>query len=137
MNKIFLISHNEYALGLKKALEMIAGKQENLYAYGLMPGGHPKEIMTQIKEKITEEDHVIILGDIAGGSVCNAALELTQQPNVSLVCGTNLPLAMEIILTQPKSKEAIETILSSAREGIKMLELEIASKSGEDDFFGE
>lgn len=137
MNKYFLISHNEYAQGLKNALEMITGKQENLFAFGLMPGGHPDELISQIEEKIGEEDKVIILGDIAGGSMCNAAMRLTQKSNVSLVSGMNLPLAMEIILMQPSTKAELDKILSSAREGIRMLELEIAGGSGEDEFFGD
>ena len=75
--KFFLISHNEFAHGLKKALEMIIGPQENLFSYGLMPGEHPDEIAQKIDSLITEDTEAVILGDIAGGSVCNSAMRLT------------------------------------------------------------
>ncbi|CZQ99354.1 PTS sugar transporter subunit IIA [Trichococcus collinsii] len=131
----FLISHNEYALGLKKALEMIIGKQDNLVAYGLMPGGHPDEIIEQIENGIDDRTEVVILGDIAGGSVCNSALRLTSKQNITLVTGMNLPLAMEIIVTQTTEKEAIEAIVSCAREGMKVLEIVQTAELGGADFF--
>lgn len=131
----FLISHNEFARGLQKALEMIIGKQDNLYAYGLMPGSHPDEIIAEIEKQITDDIEAVILADIAGGSVCNSALSLTTRPNVVLITGTNLPLAMEIIVTQTTDKETIDTIISSVREGMKTLEIEPVTGDSGDDFF--
>ncbi|OTO77327.1 hypothetical protein A5865_001203 [Enterococcus sp. 12E11_DIV0728] len=131
----YLISHNEFATGLKKAVEMIIGKQDNLKAFGLMPGGHPDEIIEKIEKEITDEMDVVILGDIAGGSVCNSALALTTRPNVVLVTGTNLPLAMEIIVTQTTDQEAIDAIIVEVREGMKTLCIEPVSGDNGEDFF--
>ncbi|WP_275400288.1 PTS sugar transporter subunit IIA [Enterococcus faecium] len=131
----FLISHNQFAEGLKNALEMIIGKQDNLRAYGLMPGGHPDEIIAKIEEQITDEMEVVILGDIAGGSVCNSALELTTHPNVVLVTGTNLSLAMEIVGSQTTKKAEIDVIIANAREGMKILTVDLNAQSGGNDFF--
>ncbi|MDT2493034.1 MULTISPECIES: PTS sugar transporter subunit IIA [Enterococcus] len=133
--KFFLISHNEFAHGLKKALEMIIGPQENLYSFGLMPGGHPDEIIQRIEAFITDDTEAVILGDIAGGSVCNSAMRLTTKRNVVLVTGTNLPLAMEIIVGQTTSPEAIQQIITAVREGMKILTLEPACQESTEDFF--
>lgn len=133
--KFFLISHNEFAHGLKKALEMIIGPQENLFSYGLMPGGHPDEIAQKIDSLITEDTEAVILGDIAGGSVCNSAMRLTTKKNVVLVTGTNLPLAMEIIVSQTTSSEAIEQIISGVKEGMKILTLIPACQESTEEFF--
>jgi mannose/fructose-specific phosphotransferase system component IIA len=131
----FLISHNEYALGLKKALEMIAGKQENLLAYGLMPGNHPDEIAAKIEKQIDDQGTTIILGDIAGGSVCNAVLPLTLKENVILVTGTNLPLALEIVLSDATTKSEIQEIIDKAKKGMTILALEKVANNNGDDFF--
>ncbi|WP_395522580.1 PTS sugar transporter subunit IIA [Enterococcus lactis] len=131
----FLISHNQFAAGLKKALEMIIGQQDNLQAYGLMPGSHPDEIIAKIEDQITDEMEVVILGDIAGGSVCNSALALTTRPNVVLVTGTNLPLAMGIVVSQTTKKADIDAIIANAREGMKTLAVDLNVQSGGDDFF--
>lgn len=123
--KFFIISHNEFANGLKAALEMIAGPQNNLYAWGLMPGTHPNQIIAEVKEAMTKEDEIVILGDMAGGSLCNAAMPLTLLPNVTMVVGVNLPMAMEIILMQCTKKEEIDLILKNARKGMQILELKL------------
>ena len=119
--KFFLISHNEFAHGLKKALEMIIGPQENLYSFGLMPGGHPDEIIQRIEAFITDDTE--------------AVMRLTTKRNVVLVTGTNLPLAMEIIVGQTTSPEAIQQIITAVREGMKILTLEPACQESTEDFF--
>lgn len=132
--KFFLISHNEFALGVKKSLEMITGAHENVVAYGMMPGDHPNGIMDKIKAAITPEDQVFILGDIAGGSVCNAALELTVLPNITLITGMNLPLVIEMVLTPPQTAAELASILTRSQEGLKRLQLQI-TPDNEEDFF--
>jgi mannose/fructose-specific phosphotransferase system component IIA len=133
MRKIFLVSHNHLAQGMKDSAEMIAGKQENLKAYGLMPGGHPSQIRKAIADQISSEDDVLILGDIAGGSVCNEMLELTLQENVTLVAGMSLPLVLEMILLAPTDSETMETIIVNGQSGMKRLVLNPTSE--EVDFF--
>ncbi|GAF38698.1 PTS system, galactosamine-specific IIA component [Agrilactobacillus composti DSM 18527 = JCM 14202] len=96
--KIYFISHNNFAQGLKQAVEMIAGKQDNVTAFGLMPGGDPNAIIKTIEADITDADEVLILGDLEGGSVCNAAMRLTIKDNVTLVTGSNLTLALQVVL---------------------------------------
>lgn len=133
--KFFLISHNEFAHGLKKALEMIIGAQDNLYSFGLLPGGHPDEIIQEIDSMISDDIEAVILGDIAGGSVCNSAMRLTTKENVTLVTGMNLPLAMEIIVSQTTSSEEIEKLIFSVKDGMKILTLEPSCKENAEDFF--
>ena len=133
--KYFIISHNEFAHGLKKALEMIIGPQENVESFGLMPGNHPDLIIDEIESKITDEMDVVILGDIAGGSVCNSALRLTTKQNVLLVTGVNLALALEVIVSQTTDEQAIESLIRSSREGMKILNVVPAKEEGLDDFF--
>ncbi|MGM0123964.1 PTS system, mannose-specific IIA component [Enterococcus sp. AZ194] len=133
-SKVILISHNKYAQGLKQTLEMITGVHENLYAFGLMPGDHPDEIIKQIEGLISPEEQMYILGDIAGGSVCNAALRLTQNPNIQLIAGMNLPLVMQLVLSEPTSKSELLQVIEEAKEGLRPLVLESITQN-EEDFF--
>jgi hypothetical protein len=48
------------------------------------------EIANAIEKQIESNAQIVILGDIAGKSVCNTCLQLTTNPNVVLVTGTNL-----------------------------------------------
>lgn len=131
----FIISHNEFAHGLKKALEMIVGPQENLKSYGLMPGNHPDNIIDEIESLISDDMEVVILGDIAGGSVCNSAMRLTTKENVLLVTGTNLALALEIIVNQATTAKLIEPLILSSREGMKILNVVSSEEDVLEDFF--
>ncbi|MFD2728402.1 PTS sugar transporter subunit IIA [Enterococcus camelliae] len=132
----FLISHNEFAKGLKKALEMIAGEQSNVYAFGLMPGDHPDNIVKKMEHCMTDDiDHVVILGDLAGGSVCNAALKLTVNPKVTLIAGVNLPLAMEIIIAKANTPATISPILEQAKNEMKMITVQQLKAETMEDFF--
>ena len=48
------------------------------------------EIANAIEKQLDNNTQIVILGDIAGGCVCNSCLQLTTNPNVVLVTGTNL-----------------------------------------------
>lgn len=133
--KYFLISHNEFAFGLKKALEMIVGKQDNLWAYGLMPGEHPDDIIAEIESQLSDETEAVILGDIAGGSVCNSAMRLTTMKNVVLITGVNLPLAMEIIISQVTNEQAIDSLVERTRQSMKIVTVSPIQKETDNDFF--
>lgn len=48
------------------------------------------KIANAIEKQIESNAQIVILGDIVGKSVCNTCLQLTTNPNVVLVTGTNL-----------------------------------------------
>jgi mannose/fructose-specific phosphotransferase system component IIA len=130
--KIYFISHNNFAQGLKQAVEMIAGKQDNVTALGLMPGGDPNAIIKTIEADITDADEVLILGDLEGGSVCNAAMRLTIKDNVTLVTGSNLTLALQVVLDSDPTH--LDHQIEQARTGLKRLKLKVSSNQ-DDNFF--
>ncbi|API88709.1 hypothetical protein BKP56_05140 [Marinilactibacillus sp. 15R] len=129
--RIILISHSDFAVGIKSAVEMIVGKQASIEAYGLIPGEHPEIIINKVKDSIKEEDRIIILSDLVGGSMNNTAMTLLEYPNVTLIAGVNLPLAIEVALTKPQTDEEIEKVIEVAKTSIKHMKLEKI----EDDFF--
>lgn len=131
----FLISHNEFSHGLKKALEMIIGPQENVISFGLMPGEHPDHIINEIESMISNDTETVILGDIAGGSVCNSSMRLTTRPNVTLVSGTNLPLALEVIVSQTTSPEGIARIIENVKNEIRILKVSPLEEETTEAFF--
>ena len=75
MRKIILASHGELAEGMKQSVEMIAGKQENLYAISMADGMGPQDVFMKAKECLDrdKESEFVIITDLPGGSV-NTAL---------------------------------------------------------------
>lgn len=120
--KIILISHGEFAYGLRKALELIMGEQTNIYNFGLLNDETPSSIIEKIKRIIEPSDFVIILGDIIGGSMCNEARKLLDLSNVVLIGGTNLPLLIELAISNANTKEEVRNIVDTLRASMDVIE---------------
>lgn len=134
-SKIFLISHGDFAEGLHKTLEMVAGPQENLFSFGLKGDITTKIIVENIKKEIKENDFAIILGDLAGGSVCNEATSLLDNENCILIGGTNLPLLIELVLARPDTPEKVRDIIKASRSQLKEIKItEISEENSLSEF---
>ncbi|WP_125580299.1 PTS sugar transporter subunit IIA [Lacticaseibacillus suibinensis] len=130
--KIILVSHNQLAAGMKHAVEMIAGTQPQLSAYGLMPGQKPDDVVAQIAKTLPAEEPVLILADLVGGSMCNACMALLVHANVQLIGGMNLALVLQLVLAQQFDQDSLQHIMQQAQQGIQEVKLQ---KVTEDDPF--
>ena len=109
--KVIVVSHGSYARGLVDTVQMIAGKQEDLEAFGL----ESEESVDTLKEKIrqsieqaSQEEEILILTDIFYGSPFNTVISLMPEYDLYHVTGINLPLMMEIIMGRISGKHAEE-----------------------------
>lgn len=109
--KVIVVSHGSYARGLVDTVQMIAGKQEDLEAFGL----GPEESVDTLKEKIrqsieqaSQEEEILILTDIFYGSPFNTVISLMPEYDLYHVTGINLPLMMEVIMGRISGKHAEE-----------------------------
>ncbi|WP_317301173.1 PTS fructose transporter subunit IIA [Allobaculum stercoricanis] len=106
MKYIILVSHGEFANGLKNALSMLAGDRENLIACGLKDGKSADEFALEFEavvQKISLEDEVLLFGDLIGGSplttACNVLVEKGFGQNLRIVGGMNLPAILSDLLS--------------------------------------
>ena len=109
--KVIVVSHRSYARGLVDTVQMIAGKQEDLEAFGL----ESEESVDTLKEKIrqsieqaSQEEEILILTDIFYGSPFNTVISLMPEYDLYHVTGINLPLMMEVIMGRISGKHAEE-----------------------------
>ena len=109
--KVIVVSHGSYARGLVDTIQMIAGKQEDLEAFGL----ESEESVDTLKEKIrqsieqaSQEEEILILTDIFYGSPFNTVISLMPEYDLYHVTGINLPLMMEVIMGRISGKHAEE-----------------------------
>ena len=82
----------------------------------------PEKMIVMAQEKINRLDQgegVLILTDIYGSTPSNISCALTQENNVRVVSGVNLPMLIRV-LNYPKLSldELVEKALSGGREGI-------------------
>lgn len=109
--KVIVVSQGSYARGLVDTVQMIAGKQEDLEAFGL----ESEESVDTLKEKIrqsieqaSQEEEILILTDIFYGSPFNTVISLMPEYDLYHVTGINLPLMMEVIMGRISGKHAEE-----------------------------
>ena len=123
--KLILASHGDFAKGIKHSLEMIAGAQESVHAFGLYEGEKVEGVVNAIDALLQDDagEPVCILTDIFGGSVNNALLKYAMGDRVKVITGMNLALALNLVLKNVESisDEDIEAIVSESREGIVYL----------------
>lgn len=139
MTKIILISHGDLAKGMAQSAQMITGKKTNLSYYGLYPGEHPSKMINIIKNEVisSQENNYIVVADILGCSVCNAAMELLNLENVKVISGMNLSLIIHLLLSSEISDEKLNEKINNAQEGIRLFSNTIVIKQNdeENEFF--
>ena len=141
MKYVILVSHGEFAPGLKNALGMLAGKREDLLAAGLKDGRSADEFARDFEELIKPvgpDDEILLLGDLIGGSplttACNVLCEKGLAANTRVIGGMNLPLALTALLMKDSMDldTLKESISEQAKEALKEFVLSTEDEDEED-----
>lgn len=122
MRYVLLVSHGEFAPGLHKAIEMLAGSaREDVLSTSLVNGMGADEFAENVREilaKINEDDEIILFADIVGGSplttAANVIAEAGMIDRTVMVGGMSLPLVLSTIL----SKDFAEDIKDHVRNAM-------------------
>ena len=122
MKYVILVSHGKFANGLNDALSMLAGNREDILSVGLENGKSVDEFTALFTEKvkdISNDDDVILLGDIIGGSPLTNATNVLVNKGIKTVIlgGMNLPLALTTVLIKDTVSldEIADQVLEQAR----------------------
>lgn len=137
MKYVILVSHGKFANGLNDALSMLAGNREDILSVGLENGKSVDEFVALFTEKvkdISNDDEVILLGDIIGGSPLTNATNVLVNKGIKTVIlgGMNLPLALTTVLMKDTVSldEISDQVLEQAH--MAMQEFKIVEESEED-----
>lgn len=121
MRKIVVATHASFAKGIKESVEFIIGKQEMLQdmcAYVTQDFDIEKEI-SNILDELGDDDTLVVLVDLFGGSVSNAFAARIQDERVHVVTGVNFPLLLDLLLNQDDDVESvIQRAVQSGKDGI-------------------
>ena len=139
---VVLISHGEFAPGLRSAVFMTTGEREEVLCTNLKADMSADEFQDNFRELIapvTEDDQVILMCDILGGSPMTKALEVLSERNLldkSLVLtGMNMPMAMTAVIMKDNLDDLDmlkETILGEAKNAISEFVVEAGNDSDDD-----
>lgn len=141
MKYLILVSHGGLAEGLKSSLAMFAGdKIDQVIAVGLKEGKSVDDFahdFGQALAPLTDEDSVLVLADIVGGSpLTTAATVLDEQGKLStalILGGMNLTMALAAVVMKDMMEGAdlAQVILSEASTALQ--EFTLAPVEGDDD----
>lgn len=125
MRKMIIATHGDFSKGIKQSLQMIAGASaDEIITYQLRPGESASDFAEELAKELEADTQYLVLGDLFGASVVNSFVPLTQEPNVFLVSGVNLNLALEFLLTPGElTDDLVDMVISNARDGIKRVQL--------------
>lgn len=138
--KIVLVSHGELSHGMYHSLQMIIGKNDNLYHLKMMPGEHYSVVCDEVEKMAKEnpETQFIVVADLLGGSVCNGCIPLIENENIKLVSGMNMGLVIELLFAPaPMSNQDIQEKIEACKDGIVLVSNEYINSQdqSDDDFF--
>lgn len=127
MVNLIIASHGDFAKGILMSGSMIFGEQENVEVVTFLPNEGPDDLDQHYQEalsKFNNDDEVLFLVDLWGGSPFNrASLIQKQNPDkMAIVSGLNLPMLIEAYggrLSQTKAADLAKYLVPVAREGVK------------------
>ncbi|MGX7419970.1 PTS sugar transporter subunit IIA [Carnobacterium gallinarum] len=99
MIEFILTGHGDFSKGLYQAIEMIAGKQENLHTVLFTLEDTPLSYQNKLKKVLklnNQPEKVLFFTDLLGGTPFKVCAELAmEQENWSVLSGTNLGMLLE------------------------------------------
>ena len=135
-----LTGHGHFSTGLKSAVDMIAGPQDNFEAVPFeeeKAGEYAGTIKAAIEAMREKCDGVLVFVDLVGGTPFNQSMMVSASvDNVQIVAGTNLPMLIDLMMARtPESQlsDLVAEAVEVGKEGVAHLALDNAATDDEDD----
>ena len=129
---IIIVTHSNFAEGIKNSVEMIAGKQDNFTAINFENGEDIKDLKNRISQKAEEYTskglNVIYVTDLKGATPFNACLYVSTQIWGPVVAGLCLPILLELVLTRDTIdiedlSSYVRYVITNAKESIQVIDV--------------
>ena len=121
MRHVVLASHYRFAQGLADTLEFLGAKCDFHVICAYVDERPLEPQVAAVFERFDPEDEVLVLTDILAGSVSQEFMPYVG-PNVFVVAGVNVVLAMELCLAPaPLTAEGIEEAIAMAGASVKLI----------------
>ena len=129
---IIIVSHSNFAEGIKNSVEMIAGKQDNFTAINFENGEDIEDLKKRISQKAEEYTSngldVIYVTDLKGATPFNACLYVSTQIWGPVIAGLCLPILLELVLTRDTLEiedlsSYVSYVITNAKESIQVIDV--------------
>ena len=136
MKKILLASHGHMASGIKSSMNILFGSSDNITAFdAYVDEKSIEKVIEDFYAEVKEDDQVILLSDLYGGSVNQVMFTFLNRPNTRLVSGVNLALVLELAIKETVSDSELEELVENSRMMMKVVRMEALADDNESDEF--
>lgn len=101
---LIITGHGKFASGLMSAVEVIAGKQQNVQAIDFLVEDSSEGLWEKISQAAKEMkvDGILFLTDISGGTPFNTSVLISKKLEFPchILSGTNMPLIIEAVFSR-------------------------------------
>ncbi|NPA99221.1 MAG: PTS sugar transporter subunit IIA [Crenarchaeota archaeon] len=125
MTGIVIVSHGKFVDGILDSIRMLIGTDvlEKIESVILTETESVEGLTERIKnaiEKVKDENGVLVLVDLFGGTPSRAAAIIAlENPDVQIVSGLNLPMLLQVLLNiDEKADELARIAVEAGKEGI-------------------
>jgi fructoselysine and glucoselysine-specific PTS system IIA component len=135
--KFLIATHGALAQGMLSSLHIIIGVTENielLPAY-LDESKPLEEELDRLFGTLAEGEEWVVFSDLLGGSVTNKLVQATAGKPVHIVAGFNLPLVIEVVLSDPETPidEILEPAILRAKDQLVYVNALLSSNNPAND----
>ena len=142
MRYLLLVSHGTMAPGVHSVIRMLLGERDDVLSYSMEDGVSADDFVAGLEGVIApigEDDSVVVLGDIIGGSPLTNTLNLLTSkgllPRTIALGGMSLPMAISALMAIDDGLDdsaLVASVVSEAREGARQVELALDDDDEED-----
>ena len=96
---LVLVTHGQLADEFRAALEHVVGVQEQIATVSIAPDDdmeHRRADIVSAVEEVDDNDGVVILTDMFGGTPSNLAISVMEAGRIEVIAGLNLPLLIKL-----------------------------------------
>lgn len=136
MVKYLISAHGRMASGIKESLNVLLGASSQVEVFdAYVDESNVEEELKKRIEGIPEDDYLVMMSDIASGSVNQIMMRYLDRQRTFLVTGINLALVvgLTVAYTEEITAEQIEAVLGQSRE--MMMLMKLPETQEEEEFF--
>lgn len=131
---VVIVAHGEFADALLGTAAMICGEPERAEAVSFDADESPEALYEKVSSALERlGGEALLVCDIPGGTPANVCARLVLERGLRAVCGSNVPMLMELLLGRDANttpEEAARLALDAGREGLVDLNELLADQQG-------
>jgi PTS system N-acetylgalactosamine-specific IIA component len=132
--KILIVGHGEYGSGMKSAIKLLTGVNDNIDAINLNEELTHNEYTVMLQEYVANNKDLVIFADMTGGApfqIASREILLNEDSeNQFVIGGASVGCILEVVMNTLvlKSEDELKDIIDSAVNNIKEMTSVISRK---------